>query len=263
LGIGTDILYQFCAAGKIKSLGLFSLFTLSLLLFRPLIGVALDRYGRRWFLLIALILYSISYAGYGLAGSIEWMYAARLLQGLGAALLLLTVDAINTDLALKEERANAMGQNVEAQTRSTFVGAAIGFTLVGLLPSKLGAVVDRYGAVWPSTAGMLAIAALYFILPEFDSFWFVVGVYTLSAVGWAVIEPARKSMTAVLSGSEVAKGFGLAEMCFGLGAVVGPLAGGYLYDHYNHAVPFYLNGIMMLVAAILLILLVRPKLKHS
>lgn len=340
--------------------GLFSLFTLSLLLFRPLIGIALDRYGRRWFLLIALVLYSAAYAGYGLAGNIEWMYAARLVQGLGAALLLLTVDAITTDLALKDERASAMGQNVEAQTRSTFVGATIGFSLVAvlpelgwkisfliftlfafyatfvaaknvpesipitrqvasaavesgslrslllmfvplgfasalampiylvylqdeftpdvrllswaflpaglvfaMLPSKFGALVDNYGAVWPCTAGLLAVAALYFVLPEFSSFWFVVGVYTLSSVGWAVIEPSRKSMTASLSGSEVAKGFGLAEMFFGLGAVVGPLAGGYLYDHYDHAFPFYLNGVMMLLAATLLLLLVRPELKRS
>tara|TARA_R110002072_G_scaffold89232_3_gene199831 strand:+ start:9775 stop:10929 length:1155 start_codon:yes stop_codon:yes gene_type:complete len=339
--------------------GLFSLFTLSLLLFRPVIGIALDRYGRRWFLLIALSLYGVSYAGYGLAGNIEWMYAARLLQGLGAALLLLTVDAITADLAPEAERASAMGQNVEAQTRSTFVGATIGFSLVAvfpvlgwkisfllftalafyamfvavknvpesiptatlpdnadgsagalqnllimlvplgfasalmmpvylvylqdeftpdvrllswaflpaglvfaILPSKLGSLVDRYGAIWPCCAGLVTTAALYFLLPEFGNYWAVVGVYTLSSVGWAVIEPARKAMTAQLAGERVAKGFGLAEMCFGFGAVAGPLAGGYLYDHYSHALPFYLNGGMMLIAAVLLLALIRPKLSR-
>jgi MFS family permease len=59
-----------------------------------------------------VVLYSIAYAGYGFAATIEWMYAARLLQGLGAALLLLTVDAITTDIAPQNERASAMGQNL-------------------------------------------------------------------------------------------------------------------------------------------------------
>ena len=340
--------------------GLFSLFTLSLLLFRPLVGVALDKFGRRQFLLLGLVLYSIAYASYGFAATIEWMYAARLLQGLGAALLLLTIDAITTDIAPQNERASAMGKNVEIQTRSTLVGATTGFSLVGflpeegwkfsfliftllagyatfvavrsvpesapvttsqtelqpvsaaffrllimfvplgfanalmmpiylvylqdlftpdvrwlswaflpaglvfaILPSRLGALVDRYGAIWPCALALFAVAALYLILPELGHFWSVVVVYTLSSVGWAVIEPARKSMTASLSGHQVARGFGLAEMCFGMGAVAGPLVGGYLYDQYDPAWPFYLNGIVMLSVAALLLMSVRPQLKQN
>jgi DHA1 family multidrug resistance protein-like MFS transporter len=108
---------------------------------------------------------------------------------------------------------------------------------------------------------LFAVATLYLILPAFGHFWSVVVVYTLSSVGWAVIEPARKSMTASLSGHQVARGFGLAEMCFGCGAVSGPLVGGYLYDQYDPAWPFYLNGIVMLGVAAILLLLVRPQLE--
>jgi len=132
-----------------------------------------------------------------------------------------------------------------------------------ILPSRLGAMVDRYGATWPCVVALVVVAALYLILPGFGHFWSIVAVYTLSSVGWAVIEPARKSMTASLSGQQVARGFGLAEMCFGFGAVAGPLVGGYLYDQFDPALPFYLNGVVMLSAAVILLFLVRPQLEQS
>lgn len=338
--------------------GLFSLFTLSLLLFRPLIGMALDRYGRRWFLILALALYVFAYAGYGFSESIESMYVARLLQGVGAALLLLTIDALTADLTDQSNRATEMGKNVEAQTRSTFVGATIGFSLVGffpeqgwqlsflifvllggyalinalmnvsesftvkddvdpsrrlskpflklililvllgfanalmmpiylvylqdtfspdvrwlswaflpaglvfaIMPSKMGAIVDRLGPVKPCAIALLFVAGLYLCMPAMNEFWLVVVVYTLSAFGWAVIEPARKSMTAAFSGAQVARGLGLAEMSFGLGAVIGPLAGGYVYDHVDRTMPFLMNGAVVLVTAGLLVLLVKSD-KH-
>jgi MFS family permease len=319
--------------------------------------MALDRYGRRGFLIFALILYVLAYAGYGFSETIEWMYAARLLQGVGAAILLLTVDAITADLTGEDNRASAMGKNVEAQTRSTFVGATIGFSLVAIfptegwqysflifvvlgvyalinamrhvpesvetsagtktnaslskplvtllvmlvplgfasalmmpiylvylqdtfspdvrllswaflpaglvfaiMPSKLGAIVDRVGPVKPCAIGLLVVSGSYLVMPMLGQFWPVVAVYTLSSFGWAVIEPARKTMTATLSGMQVAKGFGLAEMSLGFGAVVGPLAGGCLYDQFDHSLPFLVNSAVVLLAAAILLLLVRPRL---
>ena len=97
-------------------------------------------------------------------------------------------------------------------------------------------------------------------MPMVGLFWPVVAVYTLSSFGWAVIEPARKTMTATLSGMQVARGFGLAEMSLGFGAVVGPLAGGYLYDQFDHSLPFLVNSAVVLLAAVILLLLVRPRL---
>jgi MFS family permease len=47
----------------------------------------------------------------------------------------------------------------------------------------------------------------------------------------------------------VARTFGTAEMAAGLGATLGPLIGGYLYDHVSHQSPFIFNGVLMLFAA--------------
>ena len=336
--------------------GLFSLFTLSLLLFRPLIGIALDRFGRRIFFIFAILLYILAYIGYGFAETIEWMYAARFLQGVGAAILLLTIDAITADLTDDGNRAAAMGKNVEAQSRSTFVGATVGFSLVAIfpeqgwqisflifvllggyalvnavlrvsesavthanpavyaspskplvmlmimlvplgfanalmmpiylvylqdtfspdvrllswaflpaglvfaiMPSKLGSLVDRFGPIKPCVIGLLLVSVVYLVMPTLGGFWSLVAAFTLTAFGWAVIEPARKSMTAMFAGTQIARGLGLAEMCFGIGAVAGPLVGGYLYDQFDHRLPFLLNGLVMLLVIVILLLLVRPR----
>ncbi|MGK0340674.1 MAG: MFS family permease [Candidatus Azotimanducaceae bacterium] len=243
--------------------GLFSLFTLSLLFFRPLIGVALDRFGRRLLLLLALVLYSVAYAGYGFAGNIEWMYVARLLQGLGWKFsflifrLLAGYAAFVAARSVPESAPVTTSQADPEPISASFIRLLILFVPLGfasalmmpiylvylqdmftpdvrllswaflptglvfaILPSRLGASVDRYGATWPCVVALLAVAVLYLVLP----------------------------------------GFGVAEMCFGFGAVAGPLVGGYLYDP---ALPFYLNGVVMLSVAAILLSIVRPHLAQS
>jgi MFS family permease len=53
-------------------------------------------------------------------------------------------------------------------------------------------------------------------------------------------------------------GYGLYTFAAGLGTTVGPLIGGLVYDGIGQAVPFYVNGIVLLVGAALALLLLRP-----
>jgi DHA1 family multidrug resistance protein-like MFS transporter len=336
--------------------GLFSLFTFSILLMRPVIGFGIDYLGRRLFFLLALLLYIGAYTGYTVAGSIEMMYVARFFQGIGAALLLITVDTMTTDLAPTNARGESMGRNMEFQTRASAVGATIGFSLVGIvpllawrlsfglfavlavvafiyallklpesrpdnnqahtqhmplsadlirlfallvllgtagalilpiyliylqdsftedprmlswaflpaafvfmfLPSKLGALADRLNPRVMMAVGMLTAGCLYFAMPLASNFWILVLVYSLSVIGWSLIEPTRRLITASLAPTtSLARTFGLAEMAYGLGATAGPLIGGYLYDHVSHTSPFMFNGGLMLVAAVASIWLLR------
>ncbi|HIG42837.1 MAG: MFS transporter [bacterium] len=49
--------------------GLFTVFTVSLIVIRPLVGVGLDRYGRRWFLISALLVYAATSLIFSVASS--------------------------------------------------------------------------------------------------------------------------------------------------------------------------------------------------
>lgn len=114
---------------------LFAVFTAVLVVVRPLVGLALDRHGRRPLLILAAGCHAAANVAFSLADSLVMLYGARALQAVGVATLLLTVDALTSDFTGRRDRARAMGRNLELQTRASLMGATIGFTLIGAMSS--------------------------------------------------------------------------------------------------------------------------------
>lgn len=83
----------------------FSVFLAGLALGQGLYGPLLDRYGRRFPLLLGVLLFIMGSALAALAPSMEWLLVARFLQALGAAAGLVTPRAIVTDLCSLSESA--------------------------------------------------------------------------------------------------------------------------------------------------------------
>ena len=336
--------------------GLFSLFTLSLVLLRPIVGAWVDRIGRKTFFVAALLLYVLAYLGYAWSVDLAAMYVARFCQGIGASFLLITVDTITTDLTSVSERGQALGKNIETQTRASMLGATLGFGMVGampllawqysfyffafaaiggllvallkleqtgagqeqkhterykpgdrlkrffpillllgfagsvvqpiflvylqdnfttdirllawaflpigilytVLPSKTGKLSDKFGSSALLIAGAVLSAAVYLLIPFVGSYWWLILVYTLSAVGWALIEPTRKAFVANHGDdASVARNFGITEFVFGCGATLGPLAGGYLYDQFSFSASLVTTSVV-LGAVVLLVLFYLP-----
>ena len=52
-------------------------------------------------------------------------------------------------------------------------------------------------------------------------------------------------------------GYGIYTLAFGLGATIGPVLGGWVYDTWGHDVPFYLNAGILVLGALLVLVLVR------
>ena len=128
------------------------------------------------------------------------------------------------------------------------------------LPSRLGRLSDRFGRAVPMAIGLIGAGLLSLFLPGLPSIVWLVVLYTLSAVGWAMADPAEAAMVADLTGSEKrGTGYGLYEFADSFGATVGPLLGGWLYDEVGRPVPFYLNGVVLLARAIWVLLLLRQQ----
>ncbi len=329
---------------------LFSLFTISLMILRPLVGFALDHYGRKPFVVAAMAIYCVANIFYAFATDLTAMYIARILQGIGASLMLISVDTITADFTAENERAMAMGKNMETQTRSSIVGATIGFTLLGamplvawkysfgifalmslaalfvafvrlpesmpersetmtkpwvmtsslrrllvivflagfasaliqpiyliylqdkfdlplqmlawaflpagiiyaVLPSKLGRLGDKFGNVRVLVTGLLMAGVIYLSLPHLEHYVGFVIAYTISSIGWAMFEPARKALVS-LQATVMNRGriFGVVELAAGIGASLGPIIGGYLYDTSGAALTFYLVGTLVVGNAVL------------
>jgi DHA1 family multidrug resistance protein-like MFS transporter len=348
--------------------GFFSAFSLIPVIVRPFLGRALDRYGRRPFLLFGLLGYLLSMIIFCFANSILLLTIARFVQGVGAAFLWISAYTMVADLANVSGRGYDFGIIDEAANRGGIIGTLIGFfatigmaniglewkwiwpilfigytipaglgfwkgwrgvmetrpdedltgiksrpvsrqlitlmcivlftgasqamvwpllmvflqdilkaevwslaiaylpaALIGaFLPSRAGRIADRFGRKGPMIMGLVIGACVSLIIPNLRSIIGLTALWAFESAGYVAAIPAERAFVADIAGQDVrGTSYGLYTFAYFLGAFLGPLAGGWLYDHEGHASPFYLNSIVLLIGAALVATLLRetrPKL---
>ena len=121
-----------------------------------------------------------------------------------------------------------------------------------ILPRYSGQWSDRWGrgpiiAIGVAFAGVVSIS-----LPFWSSLILVALSYILFAVGWAMASPAEDALVADMA-PEHLRGtvLGAKEAAAGVGAALGPLAGGYIYEYWAQEMAFVVNGGLMLLTACL------------
>jgi DHA1 family tetracycline resistance protein-like MFS transporter len=136
---------------------LFDAFLVMQFLCAPLIGNLSDRFGRRPVLIASLVALGIDYTITGLAPTIGWLFAGRLLSGMAGAAYP-TVNAYIADVSPPEKRAANFG----------LVNAAFGLGFV--LGPAVGGLLGTYGPRIPFfvSAGLAFANALFgwFVLAE-------------------------------------------------------------------------------------------------
>ncbi len=139
----------------------FSAFSIVPVVVRPLLGRALDRWGRRPFLLAGLAGYLAAVLAFAFATSVWMLTLARFLQGIGAAFLWLTAFTMLADLATAGGRGLSFGLIDEATNRGAILGTTLGFTLIFTL--QRGGDLDWRRVWWILFAvyGVTTIAALW------------------------------------------------------------------------------------------------------
>jgi MFS family permease len=104
-----------------------------------------------------------------------------------------------------------------------------------------------------------------FLLPSLSSTVGLAILWAILALCFAAGDPAEQALVADLTGNEQrGRAYGLYVMVADIGAAIGPLGGGWLYDSINPAAPFYGTGIILaLCGLILLVFLQTPKISPS
>jgi DHA1 family multidrug resistance protein-like MFS transporter len=336
--------------------GFFSAVSLVPIVVRPFLGRALDRWGRRPFLLLGLLGYAVAMVLFCLADTVLLLTVARFVQGLGQAFLWLSAYTIVADVADETGRGHDFGIIDEAANRGAIVGTTAGFfawfgldntgldgrqiwfwlfaaytvpsllalwsgwrgvretrpqaamqpvesrpvsgqllALMGIvfvtgassamvwpllmvflqdvlradvaalmwaylpaalissfLPSRMGRIADRLGRKGPMIAGLLVGAAASALIPYLRSLIPLVILWAVESLGYTASLPAERAFVADVAGEDMrGTSYGLYTFAYFLGAALGPLAGGWLYDNLGHATPFYLNAAALLMGALL------------
>ena len=206
----------------------------------PLVGPISDTYGRRPVLLIGVLLMALGVLGSGAAWSYASLLAARLITGVGSAMILPTIMAALADNLPPEKVGKALG----FITASSWVGVALGVPAIALLGYVGGWRLPFY-----ITGGLLLAlwVPLYLCLPSgqrrlgqsidiFNRFkvigrqsapWYVlIANFTQQMALFGLMTYFAAYMMESYGWDEANTAPGLALL--GVGAVIGSFAGGFI-----------------------------------
>ena len=131
--------------------------------------------------------------------------------------------------------------------------------LVGsVLPSRLGGLSDRFGRRPPMIVALLVGGLAALAVPLVQSLWPLALLWAFEAAAFAAATPAEEALVVDISGGErQGTAMGYYTAAAGLGGVIGPLMGGWLYDRFAALGAFGASALLMALGAVLILLFVR------
>jgi MFS transporter, DHA1 family, multidrug resistance protein len=120
-----------------------------------------------------------------------------------------------------------------------------------LLLAPAGRMGDRLGRRRTYSLALGSVALLLIAVPYCRALWLLVLDFVAMGVGYAFVLPAWNSMLLRLLPADVrGAGLGILMTVEGMGGVIGPLVGGLLWQLADPSVPFYVSGILLLLASV-------------
>ena len=153
---------------SVVEIGLFfSAFSLVTVLLRPLVGWALDRFGRRRFFLAGLGGYAVAMFGFAFISEVGGVILARVFQGIASSLLWLSASAMTADMAGEQERGSAFGRIAQASSQGSIAGTFLGFMLLNasIRICRQEAQLSSWTVLFV-VYGAISLIALFLTLPR-------------------------------------------------------------------------------------------------
>lgn len=106
-------------------------FAIAQLIFSPLVGKAVDKYGRKIMIVIGLFIFGLSEFLFGIGQQIEVLFISRILGGISASFIMPSATAFIADITNIETRPKALGYMSAAINTGFIIGPGIGGFLAG------------------------------------------------------------------------------------------------------------------------------------
>ena len=130
--------------------------------------------------------------------------------------------------------------------------------LESVLPSRLGYLSDRWGRRPLIIVGLTWVGLSCLCLPLHSALVWIIAWWTLKTLGLAAALPSQKALISDWTAEATrGTGYGLHAFATSLGAAVGPVVGGWVYDTWGHAAPFVLTGLLLVASLVWVPLLLR------
>lgn len=107
----------------------FAAFTITATVTRPPVGLLIDRFGRKPFLLLGIVLFSVASLGYLWARSILLIVFFRILHGIGWSGCTTAISTLTADIAPERRRGELIGYASMANNLAAALGPIVGFAI--------------------------------------------------------------------------------------------------------------------------------------
>jgi len=172
LVLGLPLVAREMGASAIVIGGLLSVSAFILVAVQPVVGLGLDRFGRRSFLIVGLLGYTFSNAIFGLTSGITGLFLAQIAQGIGSGLVWVAALTIVSDLTSSDSRGQEYGGVEEMSIRGMLIGTVAGFAMLRFLSSDAFGGGLSLAAIWRilflgfTAASLIAVAIVWRGIPE-------------------------------------------------------------------------------------------------
>jgi MFS family permease len=147
-----------------------------------------------------------------------------------------------------------LGATIGALALAYFPAALIN----SVLPSRAGRLTDRIGRKGPMIAGLWIGSITSVLIPNLASIVGLAALWAVENIGVTISYPAQRAFVADIAGKDVrGTSYGLYTFAHFLGAVIGPIFGGWLFDTISPSAPFYFNAGVLMVGSLLIIAFLR------
>ncbi|MCF6462563.1 MFS transporter [Clostridium sp. Cult1] len=109
---------------------IYSVFSLFTILIRPVVGLLIDKKGRKIGVVLGVVFYCLVNLLFLMGNSFKYLLIVRIFQGIGGSFLWISIDTIISDISNESNRSENFGIINESLSKGGFLGAFIGFTII-------------------------------------------------------------------------------------------------------------------------------------